>query len=176
MTQEEKTVENVANQVQETKLEVVTNSTPTTGLKPENDLQNHLKTIKEHVGQIAELNSEENTLASHFCDSIAAIHAPFTKILELSTNALPTSDQGQISKAHLHRGNLLVLTKVAGEPEILDLKEQQNHKLLVEISGEIMLQLKKIVEAQKCEAEKRVQFFMPLTKDLERIAQALKDQ
>ncbi len=178
MTQEEKTVENAANQVQETKVEVLTNSTPTPELKTESDLQGHLKTIKEQVGQIAELNSEENTLVTHFCDSISAILAPFTKALEISTGALPlpTRNQWQTSKAYLHCGDRLVLIKAAGEPEILNLKEPQNHTLLVEISGEIMLQLKKTIEAQKCEAEKRVQFFMPLTKDLERIAQALKDQ
>jgi phosphopantetheine adenylyltransferase len=70
----------------------------------------------------------------------------------------------------------LVLVYTSGEAEILNLADQENHDVLVEITGEIMLQLKSIINSYKSRIEKRVKFLMSITKDLQKIAEVFSEK
>lgn len=129
-----------------------------------------LKAMQEDVGQMFELEKEEENLVIEFFNSLLKILKPFGKTLEISVSCLPRSLSEQISKAYLHPTGQLVLLHKNGDVRILNLADRKNHEVLIEISGEIMMKLKSIVESYKSETEKRVKFLLSITKELQKVA------
>ncbi len=134
-----------------------------------------LKEIQENAGQISELSSEEETLVREFFNFLVKILKPFGKTLEISVSSLPESYNGRISKAYLYLTGQLVLVFKNDEVEILNLADQENHQILVEITGEIMTKLKAIVTSYKSKTEKRVKFLMQMTKGLQKVAEVFSE-
>lgn len=135
-----------------------------------------LKEIQENAGQVSELTSEEETLVREFFNFLVRILKPFGKTLEISASSLPESYNGRISKAYLYLTGQLVLVFTNGEVEILNLTDQENHQVLVEITGEVMIKLKAIVTSHKSKAEKRVKFLMSMTKGLQKVAEVFAEE
>jgi hypothetical protein len=135
-----------------------------------------LKEMQEKAGQISETEMEEENLVNEFFSSLLKILKPFCKTLEISVSSLPESYSEQISKAHLHLTGQLVLVYVDGKVEILNLADKENHDLLVEVTGEIMAKLKLIIDSYKSEAEKRVKFLMPITRELQKVAKVFSEE
>ncbi len=129
-----------------------------------------LKAMQENVGQMSELEEEEENLVNEFFNSLLKILKPFGKTLEISVSSLPRSLSEQVSKAYLHLTGQLVLLYTNGDVSILNLADRKNHQVLIEISGEIMMKLKSIVESCKSETEKRVRFLLSITKELQKVA------
>jgi len=48
--------------------------------------------------------------------------------------------------------------------------EQENHQILIDITGEIMAKLKIMIMSSKSKTEKRVKFLMQMTKGLQKVA------
>ncbi len=162
---------------QETQPQIVTNSTPTSE-KPkltEEQTVEALKEIQENAGQISELSSEEETLVKEFFNFLVRIMRPFGKTLEISASSLPESYDGRISKAYLYLTGQLVLVFRNDEVEILNLADQENHQILVEITGEIMTKLEAIITSYKSKTEKRVKFMMQMTKGLQKVAEVFSE-
>jgi hypothetical protein len=134
-----------------------------------------LKEIQENAGQISELTSEEETLVREFFNFLVKILKPFGKTLEISASSLPDSYNGRISKAYLYLSGQLVLVFTNGEVEILNLADQENHQVLVQIAGEIMMKLKTIIASYKSKTEKRVRFLMQITKGLQKVAEVFSE-
>lgn len=134
-----------------------------------------LKEIQENAGQISELSSEEETLVREFFNFLVKILKPFGKTLEISASSLPDSYNGRISKAYLYLSGQLVLVFTNGEVEILNLADQENHQVLVQIAGEIMMKLKTIIASYKSKTEKRVRFLMQITKGLQKVAEVFSE-
>jgi hypothetical protein len=134
-----------------------------------------LKEIQENAGQISELTSEEETLVREFFNFLVKILKPFGKTLEISASSLPDSYNGRISKAYLYLSGQLVLVFTNGEVEILNLADQENHQVLVQIAGEIMMKLKTIIASHKSKTEKRVRFLMQITKGLQKVAEVFSE-
>jgi len=129
-----------------------------------------LKEIQENAGQISELSSEEETLVREFFNFLVRILKPFGKTLEISAVSLPDGYSGRTNKAYLYLTGQLVLVFTNGEVEILNLVEQENHQILIDITGEIMAKLKIMIMSSKSKTEKRVKFLMQMTKGLQKIA------
>jgi len=134
-----------------------------------------LKEIQENAGQISELVIEEENLVNDFFDFVLKILKPFGKTLEISISSLPENYSVRLSKAYLYVTGQLVLVYRNGEVEILNLADQENREILVEITGEIMLKLKTVINSYKSKTEKRVQFLMAITKELQKVAKVFSE-
>lgn len=156
--------------------EVVVEATPAKeGVDKEESVE-FLKEMQEKAGQISETEMEEENLVNEFFSSLLKILKPFCKMLEISVSSLPESYGEQISKAHLHLTGQLVLVYRSGKVEILNLADKENHDLLVEITGEVMAKLESIIDSYKSEAEKRVKFLMPITRELQKVAKVFSEE
>jgi len=162
---------------QETQPQIAVNSTPATdSSKPtEEQTTDALKEIQENAGQISELSSEEETLVREFFSFLVRIMRPFGKTLEISLSSLPETYGGRISKAYLYLTGQLVLVFKNDEVEILNLADQENHQILVDITGEIMTKLRAIITSHKSRTENRVRFLMQMTKGLQKVAEVFSE-
>jgi hypothetical protein len=156
--------------------EVVVEATPAKERVNKDESVEFLKEMQEEAGQISETEMEEENLVNEFFSSLLKILKPFSKTLEISVSSLPKSYREQMSKAHLHLTGQLVLVYRDGKVEILNLADKENHELLVEITGEIMAKLKLIIDSYKSEAEKRVKFLMPITRELQKVAKVFSEK
>jgi len=165
-------------QTQESTQPALTNSTPTSENKKINEEQtlSFLKEMQENAGQISELAAEEENLVKEFFNSVLKILKPFGKTLEISVSSLPQSYDGRINKAYLYLTGQLVLVYKNGEVEVLNLADQENHQILIEITGEIMMKLKIIFTSHRSNTEKRVKFLMSITKELQKVAEVFSGQ
>jgi hypothetical protein len=160
----------------EPKIVVDATPTPEKLKNGEEEAVGFLNEMQENAGQISELTAEEDNLVTKFFSSLLKILKPFGKTLEISASALPEGYRGRVIKAYLYLTGQLVLVYTSGEAEILNLADQENHDVLVEITGEIMLQLKSIINSYKSRIEKRVKFLMSITKDLQKIAEVFSEK
>ena len=135
-----------------------------------------LKEMQEKAGQISETEMEEENLVNEFFNSLLKILRPFSKTLEISVSSLPKSYNEQISKAHLYLTGQLVLVYRSGEVEILNLTDKENREVLVEITGEIMVNLKSVIDSYRSKTEKRVKFLMTITKELQKVAKVFSEE
>jgi len=132
-----------------------------------------LKEIQEGVGQISESEIEEGNLVNEFFNALLKILGPFSKTLQISVDSLPEFYTDLVDKAVLYCTGQLVLVYKDGRVEILSLVDKENHRLLVDIAGEIMSGMKLIIDSYRLETEKRVKFLMLLTKELQKVAKVL---
>jgi hypothetical protein len=135
-----------------------------------------LKEMQEKAGQISETEMEEENLVNEFFNSLLKILKPFSKTLEISVSSLPERYSDQISKAHLYLTGQLVLVYRNGEVEILNLTDKENREVLVEITGEIMVNLKSVIDSYRSRTEKRVKFLMSITKELQKVAKVFSEE
>ena len=135
-----------------------------------------LKEMQEKAGQISETEMEEENLVNEFFNSLLKILKPFSKTLEISVSSLPERYSDQISKAHLYLTGQLVLVYRNGEVEILNLTDKENREVLVEITGEIMVNLKSVIDSYRSKTEKRVKFLMSITKELQKVAKVFSEE
>jgi len=129
-----------------------------------------LREMQENAGQMSEITKEEETLVADFFNFLMTVLKPFTKTLEITVSALPKKYSERASKAYLYLTGQLILVYQNGEAEILNLTEPDNYEILIEITGEIMQKLKAIINSHKSKAEKRVNFLMTITKELQKVA------
>jgi hypothetical protein len=163
---------------QETKPPVIIQATPTTDKQKtsEDETVAALNEMQENAGQISELTTEEESLVQRFFDSLLKILKPFGKTLEISASALPERYNGRLNKAYLYLTGQLVLVYTNGEVEILNLIDQENHDILVELTGEVMQKLKSMINAYRVSTEKRVKFLMVITKEMQKIAEVFSEK
>lgn len=157
--------------------QVIVDATPAKENKKRNkeEAAESLKEIQEKAGQISESEMEEENLVNEFFNSLLKILKPFSKTLEISVSSLPENYNKQVTKAHLHLTGQLVIVYGNGEVEILNLTQKENYGLLVEITGEIMVKLKSVIDSYKSKTEERVKFLMPITKELQKVAKVFSE-
>jgi hypothetical protein len=135
-----------------------------------------MKEMQESAGQISELSAEEASLVTEFFASLLKILRPFSKTLEIPVSSLPEKYHRQLSKAFLYPTGQLILVHGNCEAEILNLSEKENRDVLVGITHEIMTQLKSMINAYRMRTEQRVKFLMPITKELQKIAEVFSEK
>jgi hypothetical protein len=168
----EKTPPPAASTQKEAQPQAVIDATPTseTPKADEEGTLASLREMQENVGQMSELAKEEENLVKEFFDFLLRILKPLSKTLEISVSSLPRNYRGQVNKAYLYLTGQLVLVCNSGEVEILNLADQENHGILIEITSDVMMKLKMIIDSCKSETEKRVKFLMSVTKELQKVA------
>jgi len=155
---------------------IVDATPPKESIKTSKEAAEFLKDIQEKAGQISESEMEEDNLVNEFFNSLLKILKPFSKTLEIPVSSLPENYSERIIKAHLYLTGQLILVSRNEKVEIINLKNKENHKILVEITGEIMAKLKTIIDSYKSQTEKRVKFLMPITKELQKVAQVFSEE
>jgi len=155
---------------------IVINATPEAPRTGENGTNEALNAIQESAGQISELAAEEDNLVGRFFGSLLKILKPFSKTLEISVSALPEAYNGKVNKAYMYLTGQLVLVYTNGEVEILNLTDQENHDVLVKITGEILLKLKSVINSYRSRTEERVRFLMSITKELQKVAEVFSEK
>ena len=171
----EKTPPPAASTQKEAQPQAVIDATPTSvTLKvDEEETLASLREMQENVGQMSELAKEEENLVKEFFDFLLRILKPLSKTLEISVSSLPKNYRGQVNKAYLYLTGQLVLVCNSGEVEILNLADQENHGILIEITSDVMMKLKMMIDSCKSETEKRVKFLMSVTKELQKVAKVV---
>jgi hypothetical protein len=174
----EKTPPPAATTPQEAQPQAVIDATPTpeNPKTDENETLASLKDMQENVGQMSELAKEEENLVKEFFDFMLKILKPLSKTLEISVSSLPENYRGQVNKAYLYLTGQLVLVYKNGEVEILNLADQENHGILIDITSDVMIKLKMIINSCKSKTEKRVKFLMSVTQELQKVAKVFTDE
>lgn len=160
-------------QPEETALPTVDARPPQTVLpsSPE-EVVDSLKRLREDVGQISELSSEEGNIVDAFSLSFLKLMGSLTKSLPVDVNVLPRK-LGLIDRANIiPKGELVVLLK-DGRMESLDLTDQGNRDLLVTVVSNVLPRFKDLTVEKREKIEKRITFLSEITRELQNIADSV---
>ena len=131
-----------------------------------------LKKLREDVGQIYEVSSEEENI-------VIAFSLAFLKLMESLTRSLPVDVetlQGQLRNAEraniLPKGELVVLLR-DGRMESVDLLKPENRDLLVDVVSDVMPKFNDLIGERRGRIEKRISFLADVTKELQNIADSV---
>lgn len=131
-----------------------------------------LKKLREDVGQIYEISSEEENI-------VIAFSLAFLKLMESLTRSLPVDVetlQGQLRNAEraniLPKGELVVLFR-DGRMESVDLIKPENRDLLVDVVSDVLPKFNDLIGERRGRIEKRISFLADVTKELQNIADSV---
>lgn len=131
-----------------------------------------LKRLREDVGQISELSSEEGNIVDAFSLSFLKLMGSLTKTLPVDVEVLPRK-LGLIERANIiPKGELVVLRK-DGQMESVDLTDQDNRDLLVTVVSNVLPKLKTLTVEKRRKIEERITFLSEVTKELQNIADSV---
>jgi hypothetical protein len=131
-----------------------------------------LKTLREDVGQISELSSEEGSIVGAFSSSFLKLMESFAKTLPVDVSILPRR-MGAIESANVIPEGELVVLFVDGRMESVDLTEPGNRDLLVDVLSDVMPKFNDLVTERRSKLERRITFLSDITKELQTIADSL---
>ena len=128
-----------------------------------------LKKLREDVGQIFEISSEEENV-------VVAFSLAFLKLMESLTRSLPVDVEamkGRLRNAEraniLPKGELVVLFK-DGRMESMDLTRPENRDLLVDVVSNVLPRFNDLIGERRGRIEKRISFLADVTRELQNIA------
>ena len=128
-----------------------------------------LKNLREDVGQISELSSEEGNLVRTFSLAFLKLMEPLAKNLSVDIEVLPRR-LGRIERANIVPNGQLVLLHQNGRMESVDLTEMENRDLLVTVVSDVLPKFKALVSERRKKIEKRITFLSEITRELQNIA------
>ena len=131
-----------------------------------------LKKLREDVGQIFEISSEEENV-------VVAFSLAFLKLMESLTRSLPVDVEilkGPLRNAEraniLPKGELVVLLR-DGRMESMDLTKPENRDLLVDVVSDVVPRFDDLIGERRGRIEKRISFLADVTKELQNIADSV---
>jgi hypothetical protein len=128
-----------------------------------------LRRLREDVGQISELSSEEENIVAAFALAFLKLMEPLTKALPVDTSILPR-ELGVVEKANVvPRGDLVILHS-DGRMESLDLTYKDNRDLLITTVSDVMPRFNSLISQRRSKIEERITFLSSVTKELQTIA------
>jgi hypothetical protein len=131
-----------------------------------------LKQLREDVGQISELSSEEGSIVVAFSLAFLKLMEPLTKALPVDAGILPP-ELGALEKANvLPKGDLVVLHR-DGRMESIDLSDAENRDLLIIVMSDSIPRFNQLIAQRRSKIETRVNFLSSVTKELQSIADSL---
>ncbi|MEE9519321.1 MAG: hypothetical protein V3V93_03555 [bacterium] len=131
-----------------------------------------LRQLREDVGQISELSSEEGSIVTAFAIAFLKLMEPLTKALPVDAAVLPL-ELGDVEKANvLPKGDLVVLYR-DGRMESIDLKDAENRDLLVTVVSDVTPRFNALISKRRSKIEKRITFLSSVTKELQSIADSM---
>ena len=128
-----------------------------------------LKRLRDDVGQISELSSEERNLVKTFSLAFLKLMEPLAKNIPVDVEVLPRR-LGRVERANIIPNGQLVLLHQNGRMESVDLVEVGNRDLLVTIVSDVLPKFKELVSERREKIEKRITFLSEITRELQNIA------
>ena len=128
-----------------------------------------LRRLREDVGQISELSTEEENIVAAFALAFLKLMEPLTKALPVDISILPR-ELGFVEKANVVPKGDLVILHADGRMESLDLTEQDNRDLLITVVSDVMPRFNNLISQRRDKIEKRINFLSNVTKELQTIA------
>jgi hypothetical protein len=130
-----------------------------------------LKRLRDDVGQISELSSEEGNLVRTFSLAFLKLMEPLAKNIPVDVEVLPRR-LGRVERANIIQNGKLVLLHQNGRMESVDLVEVGNRDLLVTVVSDVLPKFKELVSERKEKIEKRITFLSEITRELQNIAES----
>ena len=128
-----------------------------------------LKRLRDDVGQISELSSEEGNLVRTFSLAFLKLMEPLAKNIPVDVEVLPRR-LGRVERANIIPNGKLVLLHQNGRMESVDLVEVGNRDLLVTVVSDVLPKFKELVSERREKIEKRITFLSEITRELQNIA------
>ena len=135
------------------------------------DIIEAIRKLKEDVGQLSELSSEENLVVDAFSKAFMEVMSPLAKALPVDVNVLP-EELGIVERANIIPQGKLVLLHADGRMASIDLTSSDNRDLLVQVIGNVMPRFNSFIAERRQNVEKRLSFLSNVTKELQSIANA----
>ena len=135
------------------------------------DIIETIRKLKEDVGQLSELSSEENLVVDAFSKAFMEVMSPLAKALPVDVSVLP-EELGIIERANIIPQGELVLLHSDGRMASIDLTSSDNRDLLVQVIGNVMPRFNSFIAERRQNVEKRLSFLSNVTKELQSIANA----
>lgn len=133
-----------------------------------------LRRLREDVGQISELSSEEGSIVRAFSLAFLKLMEPLAKALPIDVSVLPL-DLGPVERANVVPKGDLVLLFTDGRMESIDLSVAENRDLLVAVMSDAMPRFNRLISQRRSKIEKRINFLSSVTRELQNIAEAFPD-
>jgi len=134
-----------------------------------NEVKRSLKSIKDDIGQICELATEENSLVTAFFESLLNFIKPLTTTIDVSTEALP-KELGLVSHAHLDPTGHLIIFYENKRAELKDLHRKEHRDLLIIVIKDILPKLKHLTNKYRQKIEQRMKLLSAITMELQKIS------
>ena len=131
-----------------------------------------LRRLREDIGQISELSSEEENIVAAFALSFLKLMEPLTKALPVDVSVLPR-ELGFVEKANVVPKGGLVILYADGRMESLDLTDKDNRDLLIAVVSDVMPRFNSLISQRRIKIEKRITFLSSVTKELQTIADSI---
>lgn len=135
------------------------------------DVVENLRRLREDVGQISELSSEEGNIVGAFSAAFFQFMKPLAKTVPVDTSVLPSEFRGVERANVLPTGELVVLMG-DGRMQSIDLKEADNRDLLVVLINDVMPRFNSLVSDKREKIERRITFLADVTRELQTIAES----
>ena len=139
---------------------------------PPEEVIGTLRRLREDVGQISELGSEEGNIVDAFSFAFLKIMETLAKTLPVDVSILPR-EMGAIDRANVVPEAELVALYRDGRMESFDLKEPENRDLLVDVVSNVTPKFNTLIAQRRAKMERRIAFLSDITKELQTIADSL---
>lgn len=136
------------------------------------ELVEALKGTGDDIGQISELCSEENLIVDQFFISLLKLMQPLAPSIPVNHLVLPT-EVGDAVQADIDPTGHLILQYNDGHVELVNLIEKKNRELMISVISDILPKFKNLTSAQKRKLENRIKLLSSVTKEMQKISEAL---
>jgi len=133
-----------------------------------------LRRLREDVGQISELSSEEGSIVRAFSLAFLKLMEPLAKALPVDVSVLPLN-LGPVERANVVPKGDLVILFTDGRMESIDLSVAENRDLLVAVMSDAMPRFNRLISQRRSKIEKRINFLSSVTRELQNIAESFPD-
>ena len=130
-----------------------------------------LRMVREDVGQICELSSEERKLVEAFSLALLKLMQPLAKTIPVEPSALP-EEMGDIESANIVPRGELIVQYPDGRMESIDLSDDANRDLLIDVVRDVIPKFKVLFSGLRAKIETRMGFLASVTRELQNIAEA----
>ncbi len=131
-----------------------------------------LRSVQDDIGQICEITSEETALVTAFFESLSKFMEPLASTMPVSTKALGAEGRSAAQATMDSTGHLMIRYE-NGRMELKNLREETNRDLMISVAKDVLPQFKQLTTLYRQKIEFRVRFLHSVTKELQRISNAL---
>jgi hypothetical protein len=131
----------------------------------------NLRRLREDVGQISELSSEEGNIVGAFSAAFFQFMKPLAKTVPVDTSVLSSEFRG-VERANVLPTGELVVLMADGRMQSIDLKETDKRDLLVLLINDVMPRFNSLVSDKREKIERRITFLADVTRELQTIAES----